>query len=98
MIPDLIDLGVDALHPIQAKAANMNAEKLGSDFSGKVAFIGGIDTQELLVNGTPEQVKEDVRLVMAALGPNVVISPSHECVLPNIPFENIKAIADAVME
>lgn len=98
VIPDLIDFGVDALHPIQAKAANMEAERLGNDFASKVAFVGGIDTQDLLVNGSPEQVKKDVRRVKAALGPNVVISPSHECILPNVPFENVKAMADATME
>jgi uroporphyrinogen decarboxylase len=63
VIPDLIDMKVDAIHPIQAKAANMNAEKLKTDFSGKVNFIGGIDTQALLVNATPTEVKEDIKRV-----------------------------------
>ena len=76
----------------------MNAKTLKRDFYQKVTFIGGIDTQDLLVNGTPEQIKEDVRRVMAALGPNVVISPSHECILSNVPFANIKAMVDVVME
>jgi uroporphyrinogen decarboxylase len=39
-----------------------------------------------------------VRRVKAALGPNVVISPSHEAILPNVPFENIKAMAQAALE
>ena len=98
VIPDLIGLGVEAIHPIQAKAANMQAEKLGAEFGGKVAFIGGIDTQDLLVNATPQQVKDDVKRVIAALGPNLVVSPSHECILPNVPFENIEAMALAVVE
>jgi uroporphyrinogen decarboxylase len=98
VIPDLISLGAEALHPIQAKAANMDAETLGSQFGGKVAFIGGIDTQDLLVNATPQEVAADVRRVKAALGPNVVISPSHEAILPNVPFENIKAMAEAALE
>ncbi len=98
VIPDLIGFGVDALHPIQAKAANMDAESLAKDFRGKVAFIGGIDTQDILVNATPEQVKEDVRRVKDLLGPSVVISPSHEALLPNIPPQNIVAMAEAAME
>ncbi len=98
VIPDLIDLGVDALHPLQAKAANMNAETLAAEFKGKVAFVGGIDTQDLLVNGTPKEVKADVRRVKALLGPCFVVSPSHEAILPNVPPENIAAMAEAAIE
>ncbi|MBC8384221.1 MAG: hypothetical protein H8E57_01730 [Candidatus Cloacimonetes bacterium] len=98
VIPDLIKLGVDALHPIQAKAKNMDAETLKQDFSGKITFIGGIDTQDLLINATPEQVKEEVRRIKNLLSPGIVISPSHEAILPNVPMENIKAMAETVRE
>lgn len=98
VIPDLIGFGVDALHPIQARAANMDAETLGRNFRGKVAFIGGIDTQDILVNYSPEQVKDEVRRVKNLLGPAVVISPSHEAILPNVPLENILAMAEAAAE
>ena len=96
VIPDLLSLGVDALHPLQARAANMEAERLGSEFGGAVAFVGGVDTQDLLVNGTPEEVEADVRRVATALGPYVVISPSHEALLPNVPPANVLAMARAV--
>jgi len=98
VIPSLIDLGVDALHPLQAKAANMDAKTLATEFKGKVSFIGGIDTQDLLVNGTSEQVKTDVRRVKKLLGPCLVVSPSHEAVLPNVSPQNIEAMAEAVLE
>ena len=97
VIPDLISLGVDALHPLQARASNMNAEAL-AEFKGKVAFIGGIDTQDLLVNGTAEDVRKDVRRVKEILGPSLVISPSHEAVLPNVPPENLRAMAETAIE
>jgi uroporphyrinogen decarboxylase len=97
VIPDLIDAGVDCLHPLQAKASNMDAETL-SKFKGKISFMGGIDTQDLLVHGTPEEIKADVKRVMAILGPQVIISPSHECLLPDIPPKNIEAMAQAVCE
>jgi uroporphyrinogen decarboxylase len=93
----LIRLGVDALHPLQAKAAGMQAETLAR-FKGQVTFMGGIDTQNLLVHGTPEQVKADVRRVKKILGPRLIVSPSHEALLPNIPPENIEAMAQAVAE
>lgn len=98
IIPTLIDLGVNALHPLQAKAADMNAETLAARFGGKIAFMGGIDTQDLLVNATPDQVKDDVRRVKDLLGPNLIVSPSHEAVLPNVPAENIEAMVEAAME
>jgi len=98
IIPDLIELGVDGLHPLQAKAADMDAETLAREFGGKIAFMGGIDTQDLLVNGSPEQVRADVRRVKRLLGPNLIVSPSHEAVLPNVPPENIRAMAEAAVE
>ena len=98
VIPDLIDLGVEALHPIQAKAANMDADTLKRDFGGKVAFIGGIDTQDLLVNGSPADIKADVKRVRNILAPGIIISPSHEAILPNVSPENIIAMAEAVRE
>jgi len=95
VIPDLIELGVDALHPLQAKAANMEAERLGAEFGGALAFVGGIDTQDLLVNGCPEDIRADVRRVAAALGPRLVVSPSHEALLPNVSPANVLAMAEA---
>ncbi len=98
VIDDLIDMGVDCVHPLQAKAKNMDSKTLARDFKGRIAFLGGIDTQDLLVNATPEEVKEDVRRVRADLSPNLIISPSHEALLPNIPPENVEAMAQAAQE
>ena len=97
VIGRLIDAGVDCLHPIQAKASNMDAETLARDFKGKIAFMGGIDTQDLLVNGTPEEVRADVRRVKGLLGPQLIISPSHEAILPNVPAENIEALCEEAL-
>jgi uroporphyrinogen decarboxylase len=98
VIGRLIDSGVDCLHPIQANARNMDADTLAKDFKGKIAFMGGIDTQDLLVNATPEQVKTEVRRVKKALGPCLIVSPSHEALLPDVPPENTEAMAQAALE
>lgn len=98
VIPRLIAAGVDCLHPLQALATNMDAETLARDFKGKIAFMGGIDTQELMTNGAPEQVKAEVRRVMRILGPRLIVSPSHEALLPNVPPENVEALSQAVFE
>jgi uroporphyrinogen decarboxylase len=97
IIPDLIDAGVDAIHPIQAGAKGMDAKSL-SRFKNDIAFVGGIDAQSFFVYSTPEQIREEVLRVRDILGPNIIISPSHEEILPNIPPENILAMAKAARE
>ena len=97
IIPDLIDAGVDILHPIQAQAAGMSAKDL-AQYKNDLAFVGGIDAQTFFVNATPQQIKDEVHRVRDILGPNIVISPSHEEVLPNVPAENILAMAEAARD
>ena len=98
VINRLIDAGVDCLHPLQALAAHMDAETLAREFKGRIAFMGAIDTQQLLVHGTPAEVKAEVRRVKALLGPRLIVSPSHEAILPNVPPQNVAAMAEAALE
>jgi len=95
VIGRLIDAGVDGLHPLQAKAADMDAKTLAGDFKGQIAFLGGIDTQHLLTHGTPAEIRADVERVKNLLGPNLIVSPSHEAILPNVPPANVEALAQA---
>ncbi len=92
LIPDLIEIGVDVIHPIQALASGMEAEGLARDFAQKVSFCGGVDAQNLLVRGTPEQVAQRVRELRTLFPTGLVISPSHEAILPDIPPANIQAL------
>lgn len=94
IIPDLIEAGVDVVHPIQALAAGMSAEELRGRFGGQVSFCGGVDTQDLLVNGTPEQVAARVHQLRELFPTGLIISPSHEAILPDVPPRNIKALFD----
>lgn len=98
VIERLIESGVDCLHPLQAKAKNMDAETLAQRFGGRITFLGGIDTQDLMTNGTPEEVRADVRRVRSLLEPSLIVSPSHEALLPNVPPANVEALAKAVAE
>lgn len=98
VVDRLIAAGVNCLHPLQARAAQMDAETLARDFKGQIAFCGGIDTQHLLTSGTPAEVRAEVRRVKALLGPNLIVSPSHETLLPNVPPQNIEAMAQAAGE
>lgn len=98
VIPDLIGLGVDVIHPIQALAAGMQAEGLRDDFTGQVSFCGGVDAQYLLPNGTPQDVGADVARLKGLFSTGLIVSPSHEAVLPDIPPANIAALAAACRE
>ena len=98
IIPDLIYAGVDALHPIQALAANMSAEKLAGDFGDKISFVGGLDAQYLLVNGTPKEIVKRVAELKALFPTGLVISPSHEAILPDVNPANVEALFQAVRE
>jgi uroporphyrinogen decarboxylase len=96
LIPDLIEIGVDAIHPIQALAKGMAAEELAPFYRHRVAFCGGVDAQELLVHGTPEAVQSRVRQLVALFPTGLVVSPSHEAILPDLPPRNIEALFAAV--
>jgi uroporphyrinogen decarboxylase len=98
VIDRIIEAGVDCLHPLQALAKGMDAENLAAGFKGRIAFLGGVDAQQLMTSGTPAQVREGVRRVYELLAPNLIVSPSHEAILPNVPMENVAAMAEAVAE
>ena len=96
IIPDLIGLGVDAIHPIQALATKMEPDRLQQDFGGCVSICGGVDAQHLMVNGTPDEVKAKVNELKALFPTGLIISPSHEAILVDTKPENVKALFDTV--
>ena len=98
VIPRLIDAGVEVLHPIQAMAKNMDAKTLAEKYNGKIVFMGGVDTQRILPFGTPGEVRAEVRRLKDLFGPNFIVSPSHESILPNVSPENILAMAETAAE
>ncbi len=98
VIPDFIDIGIDGFHPFQVEALGMNPEKLASEYKDKLTFMGGISTQQLLLRGTPEQVRENVSYMKDLFGDGYIVSPSHEAILPNIPPENLEAMFDEAIK
>jgi uroporphyrinogen decarboxylase len=79
-------------------AKNMDAESLAKKYNGKIVFLGGVDTQRILPFGTARQVRDEVRRLKDLFGPNFIVSPSHESILPNVSPENITAMAEAAAE
>ena len=98
IIPDLIELGVDVIHPIQALARGMEAARLKRDFGSRVSFCGGVDAQELLVRGTTQDVEEAVHRLREIFPTGLIFSPSHEAILPDMAPQNIDAMFKATRE
>jgi uroporphyrinogen decarboxylase len=96
IIPDLIEAGVDVIHPIQALAKGMTPDNLKNAYGDKVSFCGGVDAQNLLVNGSPEQVREKVQELRRIFPTGLVMSPSHEAILPDTKTENIESLFNTV--
>jgi uroporphyrinogen decarboxylase len=96
IIPDLIEMGVDVIHPIQALATGMDPQNLKTRFGSKVSFCGGVDAQNLLVNGSPEQVRTKVHELREIFPTGLILSPSHEAILPDVPPANIETLFNEV--
>jgi len=98
VVPDLMEIGSDAIHPIQALATGMDAESLKEAFGDTASYCGGVDAQNLLVNGTPDEVRKRVHELRELFPTGLIISPSHEAILPDIPPANIQALFEAVRD
>jgi len=92
MIPQLIEAGVEVLNPIQTSAAGMDPERLKRAYGRHLCFHGGIDIQQTLVTGTPDDVRAEVRARIATLGPDgYILAPSHT-LQPDTPPANLVAM------
>ena len=98
VIPDLIDMGVEFLSTMQP-VGSMDPVQIKKEFGSQVAFKGGLDTQQLLPNGTPEAVRKGVKNVIKAYAPGggYVFMPAH-LLYPDVPTENIWAMLEAVKD
>jgi uroporphyrinogen decarboxylase len=95
LIEDYIEIGIDALNPMQVSAAGMSPENLAWRFAGRIAFWGGIDTQQLLPRGRPEDVREAVRHIIQVMNHSggYILAAVHN-IQDDVPPENIWAMLD----
>ena len=95
LFEDMIDLGVDAVNPVQINAANMEPERLKEEFGDRLTFWGGIDTQKVLPFGSPDEVRREVRRIIDILGRNggYVLNSVHN-IQSDVPPENVVAMFD----
>jgi uroporphyrinogen decarboxylase len=88
-IPDLIEVGVDILNPVQVSAQGMDTAVLKEKFGKEISFWGAIDTTQVLPNGTTEDVKKEVQKRIKELGPDGYVLTAVHDVQPDVPPENI---------
>lgn len=98
LIPRLIEARVDVLNPIQHACPGMELEGLHRDFGDHLIFHGGVDTQQVLPKGTPEQVAEETRRCIEALAPNGIgyLPASCHNIQAGTPVENVLAMIDTI--
>ena len=94
LVPDLMEVGLDVLHPVQPEA--MDIVSLKAEYGDKLAFYGGISTQQTLPRGTPEEVEAEVRRTVDLMseGGGYILAPGIT-LQHDIPLENILAFINA---
>lgn len=97
IIPDLIEVGVDVLNPVQPRC--MDPEKLKKDYGDRLCFWGSIDVQYTLPFGTPAEVEREVITRLRTLGRNggLIIGPAH-MVQYDTPLENFWAMVNTISQ
>jgi uroporphyrinogen decarboxylase len=90
IVEDLIEIGVDVLHPVQVAATGMDPADLQHRFGGRIAFWGGIDTQHVLPHGSVEDVRREVERMIDTLGRDggYVLGAVHN-IQPDVPCDNV---------
>jgi uroporphyrinogen decarboxylase len=101
VIPDLIEVGVDILNPVQVSAANMDSAALKREYGKDICFWGGgVDTQNAFdEQHTPDEVRADVRKRLEDLMPGggFIFNTVHN-IQGNVPPENILAMWETVQQ
>ena len=99
IIPDLIEIGVDILHPVQPDV--MDPAALAARFGDQLAFFGTVGSPQLWSWGSPAEIRAEVRERIATVGRGggLIISPAYDLEpAEGIPWANVVAFFDAIEE
>ncbi|HTF98979.1 MAG TPA: uroporphyrinogen decarboxylase family protein [Nitrospirota bacterium] len=99
LIPDFIDNGLDCLQSLQPRATNMDIKRLKQEFGKNLSFQGGMDIQQVLPLGKPEDVRKMVKYAMDSTkkGGGYIICTAHN-IQVDTPIENVAALFEAYHE
>lgn len=93
LVPELIEIGVDILNPLQPKAVGNDSFRLKKEFGDRLVFHGGVDTQEVMPLGTVEDVEREVRTRLTAFAPGGgYIFAASQNIQADVPPENVVAM------
>lgn len=97
VIGDLVEIGINVLNPIQESAEGMVQEDVKKEFGDRLALMCGVDTQQFLVDATPEMVRDKTCEIIEKLGYNggFIFAASHH-IQQDTPEENIRALFQAL--
>jgi uroporphyrinogen decarboxylase len=96
LIADFIEIGIDAIQPVQVSATGMDSKELKQQFGDRMTFWGGgCDSQHVLPHGTEQDVRAEVEKRMSDFAPGggFVFSPVHN-VQTDVPPQNVVAMFD----
>jgi len=93
-LPDLIDAGVQIFHPVQKHT--MDEQAVAREFGDRLTFLVGFDVQHLLSEGTPDEVRAEVRYLMDTFDrpDGGMCLAAGNGIVAGTPFENIEAFLD----
>lgn len=93
-IPELIEIGLDVLHPIQKYT--MSEQEIARKYGDQICFWAGFDVQQIIPYGTPEQVRQEVRFMLDtyARPDGRLILAAGNNMTPDTPFDSLEALFD----
>ena len=100
ILEDFIEIGVDIINPVQCSAAGMEAQAFKDNYGDRlVVWGGGVDTQQTLPFGSPQEVYDEVseRIRIFNAGGGFVFNNIHNIQAPT-PAENMLAMYRAVKD
>jgi uroporphyrinogen decarboxylase len=100
LIPEMIAAGIDALQSLQPSARDMEPGRLKRLYGRDVVLNGCLDTQHLLIAGTPDLVRSETERILTMMKPGggYIASPSHDYLLPETSVENTLALYETVRQ
>ena len=99
LIPEFIENGLDCLQSLQPQATNMDIKRLKQEFGKDLSFQGGMDIQQILPLGTPDDVRKMVKYAAdnAKKGGGYIFGTAHN-IQADTPMENVAALFEGYHE
>ncbi len=100
LISLMIEIGLDGLHAVQPSCCGMDLLQLKRDFGDQMVFNGCIDSHHVLIDGSPDTVRQETKRVLAIMSPGggFIAGASHDTILGETPVENVLAMFETIKE